>query len=129
MDGSTQGSRSPRYHQQQRRCTAALLPKMHETSRNTRACANVQTRECPQEEYELLPTMKCKMKSTNGCKVQELFVKCVEAWLANPETPIIPDISTVPIKQPTRAPMTSSGGPGQDCIGWTLGVRGYLSKH
>jgi len=49
--------------------------------------------------YELLPTMKRKIKSKDGCKVQELFVKCVEAWLANPETPIIPDISTVPIKK------------------------------
>jgi len=29
--------------------------------------------------YKLLPTMKCKIKSTDGCKVQELFDKCVEA--------------------------------------------------
>jgi len=77
-------------------------------------------------QYELLPTMKRKIKSTDGCKVQELFVKCVEAWLANLETQILPDISTVPINQQELLQKALSE---QDRIGWTLGVRGYISRH
>jgi len=70
--------------------------------------------------------MKHKIKSTDGCKVQELFVKCMEAWLANPETLIIPDISTVPVNQHK---LLWQALLEQDHIGWTLGVRGYLNRH
>jgi len=50
----------------------------------------------------------------------------VEARLANPETPIIPDISTVPINQQELLQQALAE---QDKIGWKLGVRGYLSRH
>jgi len=70
--------------------------------------------------------MKQKFKLTAGCKVQELFLKCVEAWLANPETPMIPDISTVPINQ---GELLQQALAEQDKIGLKLGVGGYLSRH
>jgi len=40
-------------------------------------------------------------------------------WLANLETPIIPDISTVPI---TPRELLQQALQDQDGIGWTLGV-------
>jgi len=94
-----------------------------ETQEHVLTCKHVSAHK---RRYELLPTMKRKIQSTDGCKVQEIFVKCVEAWLANSETQILPDISTVPIQQQELLRIALSE---QDCIGWTLGVRGYISRH
>ena len=76
--------------------------------------------------YELLLPMKRKMLTVHGCKVQELFVKCFEAWLANPETPITPDISTVPLEQRHLLAIAIEE---QQSIGWDMMIRGYLSRH
>ena len=74
--------------------------------------------------YKILPTIKRKMMSTLGCKVQRLFVKCFEAWLENPDTQIIPDVSIIPEAQCKLLLIAIAE---QDRIGWTLGLCGYLS--
>jgi len=94
-----------------------------ETQDHVLSCTHVSAHK---RRYELLPTMKQKIKSTEGCKVQELLIKCVETLLTNPETQITPDISTVPICQ---CELLCQALKEQDHIGWTLGIRGYLSRH
>ena len=70
--------------------------------------------------------MKRKMLTVSNCRVQQLFVKCIEQWLAHPETPITLDISHIPDKQHA---LVETALEEQELIGWNLGMRGYLSRH
>jgi hypothetical protein len=76
--------------------------------------------------FELLPDTTSKMITNHECKVQQLFVECFCTWLANPDTQLTPDISHVPSEQ---RKWVESALREQASLGWSLGSRGYLSKH
>ena len=76
--------------------------------------------------FELLPDTTSKMITNHECKVQQLFVECFRTWLANPDTQLTPDISHVPSEQRKWVELALRE---QASLGWSLGSRGYLSKH
>jgi hypothetical protein len=59
------------------------------------------------------------------CPTQEVFTKCIRSWLESPET-ILPDVSSV---HESQCELLEKAISDQDCIGWHLAMRGYLSKY
>jgi hypothetical protein len=59
------------------------------------------------------------------CPTQEVFTKCIRSWLESPET-ILPDVSSV---HESQRELLEKAISDQDCIGWHLAMRGYLSKY
>jgi len=103
------------------RCPRCALPL--EDQEHILTCKHVSAHK---RRYELVPAMKRKMLTIPSCRVQQLFIKCVEQWLAHPETPILPDISHIPDEQHD---LVEKAIEEQELIGWHLGMRGYLSRH
>jgi hypothetical protein len=66
-----------------------------------------------------------KIRQNNLCPAQETFTKCIRSWLESPET-VIPDVSSV---HESQRGLIQQAIDDQQCIGWHLAMRGYLSKH
>jgi hypothetical protein len=102
------------------KCPRCLEP--NETQEHLLQCRHIGAHK---KRYNLVhPTMR-KICQNKLCPVQEVFTKCIRSWLKSLETSIL-DVGSV---RESQRDLLKKAISDQECIGWHLAMRGYLSKY
>jgi hypothetical protein len=96
--------------------------ELNETQEHLLQCRHIGAHK---KRYDLVLPMMRKIRQNKLCPVQVVFTKCIRSWLESPETSI-PDVSSV---HESQRDLLKKAISDQECIGWHLTMRGYLSKY